>query len=107
MSENQNQSAGGGLLQTPPPPPTTLATASNGSNAAVATPTMAAIAASATCCEFFVDTLNSKAATRAFLLVNAAFSGCSTPAKQFVVNNELTFRDVESFLAYCQVWEQK
>jgi hypothetical protein len=70
------------------------------------------------CCEFFIDTLNNQASaiTRQFLLVNANFDSlvsvnASQPpdqiTKQLVVNDQFTFNDVEAFLTYCQVWQQK
>ena len=88
-------------------------------NEAVSSP--ASTANTSKCCEFFVDTLNSKAATRTFLIVNSTFDSATmtnsvfaqarmaapTNHQEFIINNELTNNDVDAFLTYCQVWQQK
>jgi hypothetical protein len=87
------------------------------------------------CCEFFVDVLNSRAVADynddRLLVIDTFFDSLVTPpqhseldsssgklipahphppdqiAKQLLINDRLTSEDVDAFLMYCQVWQQK
>jgi hypothetical protein len=67
-------------------------------------------ASTTSCCEFFVDALNNRFPTKSHLVVNINCNDHHSETslnKEIVINDKICIQDVEAFLSYCQIWQEK